>query len=106
MTDTPRVEQRHREAAADYVATMQFPGSPYNATPRGIRCGHADGLHIVQAFARFEATHLATLAAELDALREAATRFLSEADNGFVTVETDNALRTALRTDAPGTQEG
>ncbi|WP_394436722.1 hypothetical protein ACGGKE_07775 [Sphingobium naphthae] len=47
MTTTPSA--RAREAAAEYIALMQYPGSPYAGQKAHI------GMHVVQAFARFEA---------------------------------------------------
>jgi hypothetical protein len=116
--DTPQVEQRHREAAADYMRKSQI-GT--NATYRRYLEGLYDESNIVQAFARFEATHLATLTAERDALREALEPFARHVDKqgevitltwgestytGTLKPEDFYRASDALRTDAPGKGEG
>jgi hypothetical protein len=113
MTDTPQVEQRHREAAALALGYKDWE----DATDYRNTGGQLKALgNMVQAFARFEATHLATLTAERDALREALERLQkaaepvmkAEIDSGSIReifIELANAsidARTALRTDAPG----
>jgi hypothetical protein len=78
MTDTPHVEQRHREAAADlFLEQNPRPYDAYYAV--SLRSGRLDHHTLVQAFARFEATHLATLTAERDAAIREMTKCAREA---------------------------
>jgi hypothetical protein len=102
MTDTPQVEQRHREAAADYLRKSRI-GT--NETYRRYLEGIYDESNIVQAFARFEAAHLATLTAERDAARELLKDVYENRDEALLDSVWLFEVSTALA-DAPGTQEG
>jgi hypothetical protein len=110
--DTPQVEQRHREAAASYYAATAFGADKASILAQMLDREAADEEWIdplSYLFARFEATHLATLTAERDAIvnatLDAAERAIADT---LAFGAKDAALQAirALRTDAPGTQEG
>jgi hypothetical protein len=136
--DTPQVEQRHREAAASYYAAMAFGADKASILAQMLDREATDEEWIdplSYLFARFEATHLATLTAERDAAREALesarkpTAEMLDA-GGFATFSNGNRARwatlnkddrafhikwageiwramfDAALADAPGTQEG
>lgn len=76
MSTNLKIEQRHRDAAADYLKSIAYA---YERHVSELRKGKHDGSAEVQAFAKFEADTLAGLTRERDSARSLASRYFNEA---------------------------